>query len=65
MASMHSCLFSANLIALIGKADSQGDAPFSIAPFISCDSGVSSFNSLLRRILLFMFMVYCWYEGFS
>jgi len=36
-------LFIAYPIALIGKADSQEDAPFSIAPFISCcDSGVIS-----------------------
>ena len=34
IASVNSCLFSAYLIALIGKADSQEDAPFSIAPFI-------------------------------
>ena len=42
-ASVNSCLFSAYPIALIGKADSQEDAPFSIAPFMSCcDSGVNS-----------------------
>ena len=40
------CLFSAYPIVLIGKADSPEDAPFSIAPFLSCcDSGVSSPNS--------------------
>jgi len=40
-ASVDSCLFSAYPVALIGKADSQEDAPFSIAPFMSCcDSGV-------------------------
>jgi len=37
IASVNSCLFIAYLIALIGNADSQElDAPFSIAPFISC-----------------------------
>jgi len=42
-ASVNSCFFSAYPIALIGKADSQEDAPpFSIAPFRSCDSGVIS-----------------------
>ena len=34
VASVNSCLFSAYPIALIGKGDSQEDAPFSIAPFI-------------------------------
>jgi len=34
IASVNSCLFSAYPIALIGKADSQENAPFSIAPFI-------------------------------
>ena len=34
--SVNSCLFSAYPIALIGKTDSQEDAPFSVAPFISC-----------------------------
>jgi len=32
-ASVNFCLFSAYPIALGGKADSQYDAPFSIAPF--------------------------------
>jgi len=46
IASVNSCLFSAYPIALIGKADSQEDAPFSIAPFISCcDSGVITTKS--------------------
>ena len=35
-ASMNSCLFTAYPITLIGKADSQEDAPFSIATFMSC-----------------------------
>jgi len=36
IASVNSCLFSVYPIVLIGKAGSQEDAPFSIAPFISC-----------------------------
>jgi len=45
-ASVNSCLFSAYPISLIGKADSQEDAPFSIASFMNCyDSEVSSANS--------------------
>jgi len=46
MASMISFLFSTYPIALIGKADTQEDAPFSFAPFISCcDSGSVQFLS--------------------
>jgi len=40
-ASVNSCLFGAYPITLIGKAESQEDAPF----MSCCDSGVSSSNS--------------------
>ena len=78
--SMNSCLFSTYPIALTGKADSQEDAHFSIAPFMSsCDSGFSSSSvvvgsvvivavisafAFLCHILLLMFLAYCWSEGF-
>jgi len=73
-ASVNSCLFSAYLVTLIGKADSQEDPPFSIAPFMSCcDSVISTCNSssqtFLRfsffscRILFFVCLVDCWSEG--
>jgi len=74
IASVNSCLFSAYPIALIGKADSQEDAPFSIVPFVSCcDSGVISaksssrmflhFSYLSYRILFFVRLVNCWSKG--
>jgi len=55
------------------KADSQEDAPFSIAPFMSCcDTGVISAKSSSRmflhfsffssRILFFVCLVNCWPE---
>jgi len=51
-ASVNSCLFSAYPLALTGKADSQEDALFSIAPFMSCcDSGVISPKSSSRIFL--------------
>ena len=73
-ASVNSCLFSTYPIALIGKVDSQEDAPFSIAPFIRCcDSGVIPAKSSSRmflhfsffscRILYFVCLVNCWSEG--
>ena len=56
IASVNSCLFSAYLIALIGKADSQEDGPFSIAPFMSCfNSGVIFAKSSSRMLLHFSF----------
>ena len=59
-ASMNSCLFSAYPIALISKADSQEDAPFSIALFMSCcDSGVSSPKSSSLMFLHFSLAVFC------
>jgi len=68
MASMNSHLFSAYLIILIGKSDSQEDTPFSIAPLISCcDSGVGSSTSslhgyfgILRSSVVFSFSCF-WY----
>ena len=64
IASVNSCLFSAYQIALIGKADSQEDAPFSIAPITSCcDSAVISAKSSSRMFLHFAFfscrIVFC------
>ena len=60
IASVNSCFFSAYPIAVIGKADSQEDAPFSIAPFISCcDSGVISAKSSSRMFLHFSLVVFC------
>jgi len=61
------CLMHTNY--LIGKADSQEDTPFSIAPFMSCcDSGIGSFDSLSQlfwqfvyffcRILFFVCVIY-------
>ena len=72
-ASVNSCLCSVYPIALIDKADSQEDAPFSTAPFVSCcDSGFSSFNSSSRlfwhfalfacHILFFVCLVNSWSE---
>ena len=56
IASVNSCLFSAYPIALLGKADNQEDAPFSITTFISfCDSGVISAKSSSRMFLHFAF----------
>jgi len=74
IASVNSCLFDAYPTALIGKANSQEDAPFSIAPFMSCcDSEVSSFNSSSRLFWHFVFfschilflvrMIYSWSKG--
>jgi len=74
IASVNSCLFGAYPTALIGKADSQEDAPFSIAPFMSyCDSGIISTKSSSRMFLYFSFffchilffvcLVNCWSEG--
>jgi len=70
MASMNSSLFSAYPIALIGKGESQEDAPFSITRFVSCcESGISysnilfcqlwHFGFIFCRSLLFMVLVYC------
>ena len=60
IASVNYCLFSAYPIALIGKADSQQDAPFSIAPFISCcDSGVISAKSSSQMFSHFSLVVFC------
>ena len=59
---LNSCLFSAYPIALIGKADSQEDAPVSIVPFMSCcDSEVISakISSYMIFILLFSYSVFC------
>jgi len=56
MASMNSCLFSSYQFALIGKAESQENAPFSMAPFISCyDSGDSSSNIFFQQLQRFAF----------
>jgi len=48
IASVNSCLFSAYPIALIGKADSHEDAPFTTAPFISSES-LEGLNSSLAH----------------
>ena len=60
-ALVNSCLFGAYPIVLIGKADSQEDAPFSIAPFMSCcDSGViSAKKSSSQMFLHFSLVVFC------
>jgi len=70
-ASVNSCLFSTYPIALISKADSQEDAPFSIAPFMSCcDSEVSSsdsssrlFRYLRSSLVVFCFLCVWWTAG--
>ena len=54
-AFVNTCLFT-DSIALIGKANSQEDAPFSIAPFMSCcDSGINSPKSFSRMFWHFAF----------
>ena len=58
-ASVNSCLCSAYLVTLIGKANSQEDAPLSIAPFMSCcDSGVISAKSSSWMFLHFLLLYY-------
>jgi len=52
---VNSLLFRAYPIALIGKTDSQEDAPYSIAPFMSCcDSGIISTKSSSRMFFIFL-----------
>jgi len=67
IASVNSVLFSAYPIILIDKADSQENAPFFIAPSMSCDSGIISTKSSLRMffILLFLYFFLCvwWTAG--
>ena len=47
-------------IALISKADSQEDAPFSIASFmICCDSAVNSPKSSTQMFLHFSLVIFC------
>jgi len=72
-ASVNSCFFSAYPIALIGKADSQEDAP-PLFPLLLL--GVVTQGSfppkvhhgcfrifLLSILLFFVCLVYCWSEG--
>ena len=60
IASVNYCLFSAYPIALIGKADSQEDDPFPIAPFMTCcDSFPPKVHHGFFCIFLFTYSVFC------
>ena len=64
-ASMNSCLFSAYPTALMGKIDSQEDAPFSITSFMSCcDSTVSYPKSSSHMSHILAFYVLLPYSAF-
>jgi len=70
IASVNSCLFSAYPIALIGKADSQEDAPLLLLLLVVMTQGsfpqkfiTDVFANFSCRILFFVCLVNCWSEG--